>query len=907
MMNKISKKLILVMIGILMFIPTVVFAETEVVNPTSFEYLKGSNNLLSYTFDADKSVSKVSVDNEELGNSNYVVSNNSLSFATEYLETLSLGNHDVVIEFVDGEDNDNTNIMIAVLNGDSLEESDTVVSDNTGDNELVNAIPDYYFVSVPEKNNSKDTIKEEVYSSVIDSLSDNEVEVNSYSVDVEVGYPEDIFAVDVTITDVCDDTNSVSKNGTIVYSNADNYVESDHNLVNEFVSNHNFVYTNSYELVDDFENHEYSIDEVYAYVDEMFDNTSIEYEFNEISDLEDSNIIGNVLMYVNSKYYASSYFYYKNVAYVYVPFFVDDVNSYVASRAYEILVNKYNIAGHSLSYRDGHLYDDVTGYDFGELDYVIDDSYNFSYVSGDTSYEKLSNTDMEIIFDQELGNAVSLKLDDIEVDNGSYNVSGKSLVINYNYLNSLKNNNYDLVLNTDRGNASTSITIIPKQYKYIDGADSVFDKGVKKTLTVRINADVNKFVNVYLNNNVLSTDVYTIREGSTIIDISFDYLKELTNGVYKLKTIFTDGEAVTNLNISGKKKEYKITGVSNQTYEKKSNNNVVFNLNTISSVVNFDVNGVSIGKSNYYVSGNSVVVKGDYLNNLNNNKYNVSIIFDDGSVNSYLYVKEKSSQSSTVSTGSSTSSSGSYYVPKKPYYRPSYVYTYDNDDNVNVNESSDLVVEEVKTEETKTDDSNILEVVPEKEKDTIKKETKKEVKKETKKKTEKKTTTKKKSTKKLTEKKKDSSKKGLFSIFKKKDNTTENSKTEEKKKDSSKKGLFGIFKKKDNTDDNSNKEEKKLSEKKDDSSNKRLFNIFKKKSDKKDNEKENNSSNNTAKKKLSSNTKNNKDNDSGDDNAMLLTVDKIVNSRIFIASLIVLICGLSCYILYMVTKRDEEE
>ena len=36
-------------------------------------------------------------------------------------------------------------------------------------------------------------------------------------------------------------------------------------------------------------------------------------------------------------------------------------------------------------------------------------------------------------------------------------------------------------------------------------------------------------------------------------------------------------------------------------------------------------------------------------------------------------------------------------------------------------------------------------------------------------------------------------------------------------------------------------------------------------------------------------------------------VDKIVNSRIFIASLIVLICGLSCYILYMVTKKDEEE
>lgn len=843
MIKKLSKYFVLVVISLMIFIPTNVFADEP--ESVSLEYFNGSNITLAYTLDADKSVKRVCVDSVEIDNLNYTITENSLNFSSEYLNSLTTGNHNVIITY---NDESNVSISIAVKekvddveeSGDltddvSVNSSEVVGVDVLSSEDVAKELPDYYFVSVNESDASSDVVKTDIYNSVIDSISNSESNTTSFDVSVDVGYPEDIFAVEVNITNSNDVNDTSTKNGTIIYANADNYDESDHNLVNDFVNEHDFVYKETYELVDDFSDESYSINDVNDFIADMFSDSSIDYEFNEITDSEDKNLVGNILMFVKFKYYASTKLYYKNVPFIYVPFFIEDIDTYVSAKAYEILANKYDLDGHSLSYKDGHLIDDTTGYDFGELDYIIDDSYEFSYVSGDTVYEKFSNKNLEITFDKELGYSKSLIIDEQTLENDSYNIEGNKLVIDYNFLNSLKNNNYDLVLNTSYGVASVQITIIPKQYKYIDGADSTIDKGIKKSLTVRINADVNKFVNVYLNNNVLTSNDYSIREGSTIIDISYNYLKELSNGVYKLKTIFTDGEAVTNLSISGEKFDYKITGVNNQSYEKQTNNNVSFALNDVSEIINLDINGVSISNSYYYVSGKNVIIKGSYLNNLNSGKYNVSIKFNDGSVNSYLNVKEKSSQSS--STG------GSYYVPVKPYYRPTYVYTYNEFDEDN---SDDVVVEEVKTEE-----SNILEVVPDDEK-TI--ETNNDVTKEKNKKvSNKKKTTKKK----LSEKKTDSSKKGLFSIFKKKDSST-------------------------------------------------------KTSEKKVNEKENNSSKNNTSKKNNNKTQkklesSNKNNSSDDSKPILLTIDKVVNSRIFVATLIVLICGLSCYILYMVTKKDEEE
>jgi len=919
MVRDLRKYLVIIAIGVLMFIPTSVFADGENTNPmvltNGLEYYIGSNTGISYVINAENNIEKVSVDSSDLDTSKYVLTESSLSFSSEYLDTLSVGTHSVVVTYNDGVEVTTSNTSFEVLEtkvNDELVDDSNVVENQeeiTTIEEVIEVLPDYYFVSVKEDNSSSDVVVNEIYDNVIETLTDNNIDIETFDYDVEVNVDssEDIFNVDVTFDNKTEENDSYVKSGNIVYSNADDYVEADHDLVNEFVNSHSFVYKDSYELTDDFSDESYNSEDVNNYLDNMFNDTSIDYNFYEID--SNDNLIGKVLMFVNSKYYASSNVYYKNVPYVYVPWFIEDVNSYVANAAYNILSNKYNLEGHSLTYHDGHLYDETSNTDFGELDYIITDSYEFNYVSGDLIYEKSSNNDLVIVFNEELGDATSLVIGDSNVDESNYSIDGKSLIVNYLYLNTLKNNNYKLHLETNRGYGDVDITIIPKQYTYIDGANSVFDKADNKTLTVRINADINKFVNIYLNNNVLSSNVYTLREGSTIIDISFDYLECLANGVYKLKTIFTDGEAVTNLSISGKKVDYKVTSVSNQTYEKKSNNNVSFNLNNVSNITNLDINGVSISNSYYYVSNNSVIVKGSYLDNLNNGKYNVSIKFNDGSVSSYLNVKEKQKQSSS----STTTSSGSSYVPVRRYYTPTYYnYTYSDEEDVVVTET---VVEE------KKDDNTILEVVDDvkdkktdtTEKKTTKKDTNKEKTTETKKKTTKKSTTKK-STTKNTENK--TEKKSIFSIFKKKDNNkktdsdkklSEKKTTEKSDNTKEKKSIFSIFKK---SDSKKTDTDKKVTEEKKDSSKKSIFSIFKKKDEKKEtnttttSEKKNTKSDSSKKKLDSKKTDNSKSNEN---KALLINVDKIVNSRIFIASLIILICSLTCYILYMVTKKDEED
>ena len=611
----------------------------------------------------------------------------------------------------------------------------------------------------------------------------------------------------------------------------------------------------------------------------MFSDSGIEYTFTEIEDEEDTTVIGKVNMYVNSKYYASSDYSYKNVAFVYVPWNVKDINSYVVNKAYEILVNSYEISGHTLTYKNNHLYDEDTGYDFGELDYIIDDCYEYSYVSGNKVYEKLSNNDLVIKFDSNLGTSEELTIDDVLVSDTYYSVLDDTITLSYDYLNSLACNNYDLELVTNLGSAKTVITVIPKQYKYIDGADSVVNKNEKKNLVVRINADLNKFINVSLNNNVLSSSDYKLREGSTIIDISSNYLETLSNGVYKLKALFSDGEATTNVSISSSKINYNVNSVSNQTYEKNSNNNVSFNLNRVGRLVNVDLNGVSIGSSNYYVSNNSVVLKSSYLNNISNGNYKISIIFDNGSVNSNFVVKEKAKTNNTNSNHNNKTSGGSSYVPVRRYYTPRYYTNYYYDDNEDVvsdnvvsEENNTSVVEEVKEE------SNILEVVDDvtKGSDITKSSDK------TKSSTKKNTSTKKNVS---SDNKK---KKSIFSIFKKEKSTKTKEKTETKKStdnNKEKKSIFSIFKK-DKSTKNDDVTETSKKEKKS------ILSVFKK--DKK-----------TETKKMSS-TKNTSDNDS-DSKPMISSVDKIVNSRIFIASLIILICSLVCYILYMLTKKDEDD
>ena len=74
MIRKLSKCFILVVIGLMVCVPTIVFAESDIVNfmilTDNQEYLVGSNSALSYVIDAENSIDKVSVDGADIDISN---------------------------------------------------------------------------------------------------------------------------------------------------------------------------------------------------------------------------------------------------------------------------------------------------------------------------------------------------------------------------------------------------------------------------------------------------------------------------------------------------------------------------------------------------------------------------------------------------------------------------------------------------------------------------------------------------------------------------------------------------------------------------------------------------------------------------------------------------------------------
>ena len=59
----------------------------------------------------------------------------------------------------------------------------------------------------------------------------------------------------------------------------------------------------------------------------------------------------------------------------------------------------------------------------------------------------------------------------------------------------------------------------------------------------KVDADVTKFVSLYINKNLVDPKYYTINSGSTIITFSDEYTKTLTNGKYELDIVYNDGRA----------------------------------------------------------------------------------------------------------------------------------------------------------------------------------------------------------------------------------------------------------------------------------------------------------------------------------------------------------------------------
>ena len=129
----------------------------------------------------------------------------------------------------------------------------------------------------------------------------------------------------------------------------------------------------------------------------------------------------------------------------------------------------------------------------------------------------------------------------------------------------------------------------PKEYKFIEGANQTYIKGIDKNAKFRIDADYNLFNNeVYVDNNLISTNNYESKSGSTIITLKDDYLQTLEVGEHTLKVAFSNQKEVTtkfeikeqqNTNIEEQQEnenETKQESVENTTNPKTGDNIIVY-------------------------------------------------------------------------------------------------------------------------------------------------------------------------------------------------------------------------------------------------------------------------------------------------------------------------------------------
>lgn len=96
--------------------------------------------------------------------------------------------------------------------------------------------------------------------------------------------------------------------------------------------------------------------------------------------------------------------------------------------------------------------------------------------------------------------------------------------------------------------------VIPKEYKFTEGANQTYTIDESKNATFRIDADYSLFTNkVYVNNKLVDSTNYDSKSGSTVITLKDEYLKTLSVGEHTLKATFTDGgEATTKFIVKAK-------------------------------------------------------------------------------------------------------------------------------------------------------------------------------------------------------------------------------------------------------------------------------------------------------------------------------------------------------------------
>ena len=133
----------------------------------------------------------------------------------------------------------------------------------------------------------------------------------------------------------------------------------------------------------------------------------------------------------------------------------------------------------------------------------------------------------------------------IKANNGYKLVSVK--VNSIEMLSSISNDK--LTLSNVKGNASIVVVVEKITYQVIEGSNQKYVISKNNEAIFRIDADYSKFESVYVDDELLSSENYTSKSGSTIITLKKDYVDSLSEGVHTLKVKFSDGEASTTFSV----------------------------------------------------------------------------------------------------------------------------------------------------------------------------------------------------------------------------------------------------------------------------------------------------------------------------------------------------------------------
>ena len=96
------------------------------------------------------------------------------------------------------------------------------------------------------------------------------------------------------------------------------------------------------------------------------------------------------------------------------------------------------------------------------------------------------------------------------------------------------------------------VPALPVQIPIIEGAGQEVEKGGTNGVIIKVNGDINSFVDVAVDDTVIAEDQYTVTAGSTIITLKPEYIETLTEGTHTVTIHFSDGFAQTTLKIKEK-------------------------------------------------------------------------------------------------------------------------------------------------------------------------------------------------------------------------------------------------------------------------------------------------------------------------------------------------------------------